>query len=342
MNFADLKKFDESLENQGGVNSSLELNSLTSQAFLKPKHLLFAKNSKLLDSLKEVLSENTHEMGLVTDSAVWEKYSEKEAFLTNLGLVCTSADVDFSMTYLSKPFFDLKMSHFDLKKDGVESKSATINPEAWVGPNVFIGDNVNIEASVKIHPGCVLMAGVSVGEGSELLPNVTLYPNVQLGKNVRIHSNTTIGADGFGYNFKDGVHHKVWHMGSVILEDDVEIGACSAVDGGTFSPTVIGAGSKIDNMVQVGHNCQFGKGVIVCGHVGLGGSMQIGDYVVFGGKGGARNGVTVGSGAQIGGGALINNDIEAGAIVSGYPARPLKEWLRGLAYLRKESLKTRS
>ena len=182
------------------------------------------------------------------------------------------------------------------------------------------------------------MSGVEIHEGTEIFPNTVVYRNVKIGKHVRIHGNCTIGADGFGYNFKNGEHLKVWHMGSVIIHDHVEIGAGTCIDSGTFSPTIIGAGSKIDNLVQIGHNCRLGKGVILCGQSGLAGSCSLGDYVVLGGKAAVGNGVTVGKASQIAGNAGVISNIGDGVVVGGFPARDIKEWMKGVAYVRKHSL----
>ena len=147
-----------------------------------------------------------------------------------------------------------------------------------------------------------------------------------------------IGADGFGYNFSKGVHHKVWHVGSVVIGNDVEIGGGTCIDGGTFSPTYIGNGSKIDNQVQVGHNCKLGTGVVLCGQVGIGGSTTIGDYTVLGGAAMVANGMKIGKAVQIAGGSGVTGAIEDGAVVGGFPARDIKEWFKGVAYVRRQSL----
>ena len=122
---------------------------------------------------------------------------------------------------------------------------------------------------------------------------------------------------------------------------NVEIGANSCVDQGTFSPTTIGDGTKVDNHVQIAHNCKIGRGVIICGHVAFGGSAVIGDFTVLGGKAAVGNGVIVGKACQVAGNAMVNSDIEDSSVVAGHPARPLKEWLRGVAWLRQQSLKSK-
>jgi UDP-3-O-[3-hydroxymyristoyl] glucosamine N-acyltransferase len=240
------------------------------------------------------------------------------------------------MTKLSLPFYQNIKESWNDEVDGRQMGTVDIDPSSWIAQHVFIGKDVVIGKNVRIYPGVRILSGSSIGDDCELFPGVTIYQNVKIGNAVRIHGNTTIGADGFGYNFRDGIHHKLWHMGGVIIGDNVEIGANSCVDGGTFSPTLIGAGSKFDNHVQVGHNCIIGSGVILCGHVAIGGSSELGDFTVFGGKSGMGHAMKLGKACQVGGGALVNRDWPDGSVLGGHPARPLKEWMKGLAYVRNQ------
>jgi UDP-3-O-[3-hydroxymyristoyl] glucosamine N-acyltransferase len=241
------------------------------------------------------------------------------------------------MSYFSKPFYDLKLEGVNDIVDGRQMGSVNQNSSAWIAQGVFIGENVTIAANVKIHSGVVVMSGVSIGENTEIFPNAVIYRNVKIGKNVRIHSHCSIGSDGFGYNFSKGEHLKVWHTGSVVIEDEVEIGANCTIDCGTFSPTLIGAGSKLDNQVQIGHNCKLGIGVIMCGQSGLAGSCIVLDYAVLGGRVAVAPGITIGKAAQIAGNAGVIGNVRDGEVVGGFPARDIKEWMRGVAVLRKMS-----
>ncbi len=166
---------------------------------------------------------------------------------------------------------------------------------------------------------------------------MTIYPFTKIGKGCRIHSGTVIGADGFGYTFHQGQHHKIWHMGGVEISDDVEIGSNTSIDQGTFSPTRIGAGTRIDNLVQIAHNCKIGKGCVLCGQVGLAGSVTLEDFVVIGGQAALGPDCHIGMGTQIGGKAGVMEAAvwPAGSKIAGFPARDLKEWLRGLALAKK-------
>ena len=325
----------------GDINSLTEILCPKDLSNIEQGHFLFVKDKKFLNKILENVDElNNKKFGLIIDQGLFEKSSEQAStFIKNSLSWCITTDcMNISISRVSKYFYDIReLSLFPLV-DGRQMSSTVIDPSANISQNVSIGANIIIEKNVTIHSGAVIMANSHILEDSVIYPNVTIYPFVKIGKNNRIHSSSVIGADGFGYNFQDGLHHKIWHFGSVITGDNVEIGANSCVDGGTFSPTLIGDGCKIDNHVQIGHNCKLGVGVIVCGHVAIGGSSTLGDFTVFGGKSGMGNGHSLGRGCQVAGGALVNSDWPDGSTLGGHPARNLKEWMRGLAYVRKESL----
>lgn len=209
--------------------------------------------------------------------------------------------------------------------------SAVVDRTVQLGREVRVGPHVTIEPGSKIGDHCILHAGVyvgrnvTIGEGTHLYPNVVLYDDTQVGARVRVHSNTVIGADGFGYaqeKTNTGVEHvKIHHMGRVVIGDDVEIGASSTIDRGTVGDTVIGKGSKIDNQVQIGHNCQLREGVIICGNTGLSGSVKVGKYAVIAGFCGIANGVEIGDTAIIGAMTGVQGNIPTGTIWAGIPAR---------------------
>ncbi len=332
MNFNQLTNYDPTLQI---ITTQVDADVVTicNLENLQEKALIFLGDAKFLKHFLTI--KNPPKLHII----LHESLKEQAPVLREHYSLGLSSKPSVCMSLLSKPFYQAKVQKLNSWHDARQSGEVQVDPSAYIAQGVFLGEGVKIGANVKIHAGCVIDGMCEIGEGSEIYPNVTIYPFVKIGKNVRIHSGTTIGADGFGYNFDKGVHHKVWHFGGVEIGDDVEIGANSCVDAGTFSSTKIGPGSKLDNHVQIGHNCRLGAGVVICGHVALGGSTSLGDFTVVGGKAGFGNGLTLGKGCQVAGGALVNCDWPDGSVVAGHPARPLKEWLKGVAWLRKESLK---
>jgi UDP-3-O-[3-hydroxymyristoyl] glucosamine N-acyltransferase len=197
------------------------------------------------------------------------------------------------------------------------------DPSASIGPLCVIEAGARIGARADLRAGVYVGHDVIIGEDCQLMPGVRLYAGSELGRRVRLHANTVVGSDGFGYEFVDGRHEKVPQIGKAVIEDDVEIGAGCTIDRARFGRTVIGEGTKIDNLVQIGHNVIIGKHCILCAQVGISGSVVIEDYVVLAGQAGVGGHITIGRGAKIGGGAAVTSDLAAGSSVNGYPAIPL-------------------
>ena len=339
MNLGNLKALDPTLVIIKG-EEELSVLGITDNFAHAHQHIIFIKNKKFLAEWLDKI-DSAPNTGIIFEKKFFELLNDenKKQVIDLAYFTATADDVNLSMTYISKPFFDEKFKNSNDIVDGRQMGSAQIDSSAWISQGVFIGENVSIHSEVKIHSGVVIMSGAEIGKGSEIFPNTVIYRNVKIGMNVRIHANSTVGSDGFGYNFRNGEHLKVWHMGSAIVGDTVEIGANTSIDGGTFSPTIIGAGSKIDNLVQIGHNCRLGVGVVICGQAGLAGSCTLGDYVVMGGGAAVAPGITIGRGAQIAGNAGVISNVSEGETVGGFPARDIKEWLKGIAFVRKLSLK---
>jgi UDP-3-O-[3-hydroxymyristoyl] glucosamine N-acyltransferase len=215
----------------------------------------------------------------------------------------------------------------------VLGRGVTLGDHVTVGPYAVLGDGVVLGDRAWIDAHAVLGAGVRVGPDSHVFPHATLYAGTELGARVAIHAGVRLGSDGFGYVFGDGQHRKIPHVGRCLVEDDVEIGANTTVDRGSIGDTVIGAGTKIDNLVQLGHNVRLGRLCLVMSQVGIAGSATIEDGVILAGQAGLGGHITVGKGARIGGQAGVFGDVPAGATYSGYPARPHKESLRTQAML---------
>jgi UDP-3-O-[3-hydroxymyristoyl] glucosamine N-acyltransferase len=182
-----------------------------------------------------------------------------------------------------------------------------------------------IAETVTQHTGCVVGHNCTIGENTILYPHVTLYPNTHIGTNVIIHAGAVIGADGFGFYQHNGQHKKIPHIGSVYIEDDVEIGANTTIDRGCLGETRIGQGSKIDNLVQIGHNVKIGKHCIIVSQTGISGSTQLGDYVTMGGQVGVIGHLKIGDRVMFKARSVVTKSISEAGTYTGYPARPLME-----------------
>ncbi|MCP4249083.1 MAG: UDP-3-O-(3-hydroxymyristoyl)glucosamine N-acyltransferase [bacterium] len=207
--------------------------------------------------------------------------------------------------------------------DGVElDESASLGPNASIGAGCKIGRGVRLMANVCLAEDCV------VGDDTIIYPNVTVYAHTRIGARVAIHAGTVIGSDGFGY-FPDSGGLANWpHVGNVVIEDDVEIGANTCIDRAKFGTTLIEQGAKIDNLVQIAHNCRVGRWAILAGQAALSGSVVLEDGVVLGGRSGCSDHVTVGRGAKLAACAVAAGDVAAGTTQAGFPCRPVRQWLQ--------------
>jgi UDP-3-O-[3-hydroxymyristoyl] glucosamine N-acyltransferase len=211
--------------------------------------------------------------------------------------------------------------------------AARIGEQASILPFASVGEGSVIGARCWLHTGAVVGRECKLGDDVVLYPNVVLYDGTILGNRVIIHANAVIGADGFGYRLHDGRHVKVPQLGHVEIGDDVEIGACTTIDRGTFQATRIGDGTKIDNLVQIAHNCRIGRHNLLVSQMGIAGSSSTGDYVVIAGQVGIRDHVHIGDGALIGAKAGVTKDVPPGERMLGAPATPEKEQKRILMTL---------
>jgi UDP-3-O-[3-hydroxymyristoyl] glucosamine N-acyltransferase len=214
-------------------------------------------------------------------------------------------------------------------------EGALVDPGAEVGPFVTIGSGAHIGARTRIGAGSSIGPGVAIGEDCILHPRVSLYERVTIGARCVVHSGAVIGADGFGFEMAGGAYQKVPQVGTVAIGDDVEIGANTCIDRATLGATVIGDGTKLDNMVHIAHNCRIGGHVVIAAQTGLAGGVTIGDYAVVGGQVGVGDKARIESRAVIGSGAgiLTAKIVRAGEPVWGTPARPLRQYLQQLATL---------
>jgi UDP-3-O-[3-hydroxymyristoyl] glucosamine N-acyltransferase len=223
---------------------------------------------------------------------------------------------------------------------GIDPKShvdpgAQIGVEPSIHPFVVVGAGTIVGARCRIHNGVSIGRDCRVGDDVTIHPNAVLYDGTLVGNRVIIHAGAVLGADGFGYRFSDGKHVKVPQLGHVEIGDDVEIGACTTIDRGTFQATRIGDGTKIDNLVQIAHNCRIGRHNMLVSQMGIAGSSTTGDYVVIAGQAGIRDHVHIGTGAVIGAKAGVAHDVGDGERMLGAPATPEREQKRILLSLEK-------
>ena len=206
--------------------------------------------------------------------------------------------------------------------------SARIGRNVAIYPFVFVGDDAIIGDGTTLYPGSVISDGCRLGRDCIIHPNAVLYQNVVLGDRVEIHAGSVLGGDGFGYRQIEGRHVKVPHSGRLELDDDVEVGANCAIDRATFEATRIGEGTKIDNMVMIGHNNQIGRHNLLCGQVGIAGGCKTGDYVVMAGQAGIKDKTQIGDHVVVGAQAGVHRNMPEGQQVLGSPAIPVREQRR--------------
>ena len=221
-----------------------------------------------------------------------------------------------------------------------------VDPTANVADGCRLEPGVVIGANAQIGSGCLIGANTVIGQGVTIADNSHIGPLVtldfcQIGSHVIIHTGVRIGQDGFGFAMGPEGHMKVAQLGRVLVEDDVEIGANTTIDRGTGPDTVIGAGSKIDNLVQIGHNVQIGRCCVIVSQVGISGSTVVGDFAAMGGQVGIAGHLEIGPGAQIAAQSGVMRNVGPGEKIGGSPAQPFREWMRGVAAIEKMSKKSK-
>jgi len=227
-----------------------------------------------------------------------------------------------------------------------EHESIGISERASVASSSKIGDGVDIHdfvvisadaeigANTRIYPNSTIGPGSKIGADCIIYPNVTVYDGCTIGDRVTIHSGSVIGQDGFGYATHDGEHHKIPQIGGVVIEDDVEIGANCAIDRGTLGDTVVGRGSKLSNLIAIGHNTKVGPNCLLVAQVGIAGSTNVGESCVFGGQVGVVGHIKIGDKVHVGAQAGVINDVPNGMAVVGSPAQPITQAKRSLMLLK--------
>jgi UDP-3-O-[3-hydroxymyristoyl] glucosamine N-acyltransferase len=214
------------------------------------------------------------------------------------------------------------------------SDKAKTDEDVSVYPMAFVSDGASIGRKTVIYPGVFIGENSSVGDECIIYPNVTVRENVKIGSRVIIHSGAVIGSDGFGYVMEKGMHYKIPQVGGVIIGDDVEIGANAAIDRATTGNTIIGRGTKIDNLVQIAHNVKIGENSVIAAQTGVAGSTEIGNYVVFGGQAGVADHTRIDDGVMVGAQSGAMGHVKKG-IYSGSPMIPHRDWLKSIAIFAK-------
>lgn len=298
-------------------NSHMEVDGISSSENPKKGTVVFLQDVKGLENLKDV--------GVVP---------------------IVSQEIDFP-TYIRVKDVRLALarflSHFHPEKhpSGVSDKAyieegVRLGKDVYVAPFVYLGRGVVLEDGVKVYPFCYIGEGVRIGRNSVLFSGVHVYPYCVIGEGVRIHSGSVIGADGFGYYVGPEGIFKLNHIGRVVIQDHVEIGANTCIDRALIDETVIGKNTKIDNLVQVGHNCRIGENNIIVSQVGLSGSVRTGKGVVLAGQVGVADHVEIGDGAVVSAKAGVSKNLEGGKVYGGViPAMEWSKWKRIYAYILK-------
>jgi UDP-3-O-[3-hydroxymyristoyl] glucosamine N-acyltransferase len=240
----------------------------------------------------------------------------------------------FALVKVLELFYKVKKSYPEMvHPTAVLSEGVKLEKGVHIGANVVLEEGVGIKSQTVILTGSFVGADSVIGENTLIYPNVTIRENVEIGKNVIVHSGTIIGADGFGYVKEGGIHHKIPQVGKVRIEDDVEIGANVTIDRATLGVTQVGKGTKIDNLVQIGHNVEIGENCIIVAQVGIGGSTKIGHDTIIAGQAGLAGHIRIGNRVVIGAQSGVTKNVPDDNTIFGYPAREISKTKKIEAHL---------
>jgi UDP-3-O-[3-hydroxymyristoyl] glucosamine N-acyltransferase len=254
------------------------------------------------------------------------------------GLACAQIVVTnpaLAMARVVEKFFVPQRPALGVNKLVSRGNDVVLGEGVSIWPFVTLDDRASIGRGTTLYPNVFVGEGSVIGEDCVIYPNVTIRERVTIGNRVIIHSGTVIGSDGFGYIQEGGRHHKIPQVGTVVIEDDVELGANVTVDRATFGQTIVRRGTKVDNLVQIAHNVEVGEHNILVAQVGIAGSSRTGHHVMVGGQAGIADHVTVGDFAMIAARSGLNRDVPAKEVVAGAPALPRMEWLKAMAIVAK-------
>jgi UDP-3-O-[3-hydroxymyristoyl] glucosamine N-acyltransferase len=311
----------EQVQGQVSGDASVQLTGFAPAGNAKPGDLTFAENE-----IYFARAEQSAAAAILIDG----DYAPSKKILIRVA----SARIAFAK--ILPLFFPDRKFPGGIHPSAVVAATAQIDPAAHIGPFCVIGENVQIGARVVLQAANYVDADCQIGEDSHLFPRVTLYSRSQIGRRVRIHAGTVIGSDGFGYVPDGGVHRKVPQIGQVVIHDDVEVGANVTIDRGALGPTIIGKGTKIDNLVQIAHNVVTGDHCLIVAQAGVAGSTQLGDYVTLAGQVGLAGHLKIGNRVTVAAQSGVMHDIAEGEKWWGTPAqsdRPMKRQLLALQQL---------
>jgi len=296
-------------------NATATLEGFAPADSAKPGDLTFAENEDFF-----VRAENSAATAIIAE----KRFTSTKKILIRVA----SARIAFAKALAL--FFPERVFAGGIHPTAVVAPGAKIDSTAHIGPHCVIGEHVHIGARTVLQGGNFIGEDSRLGEDVNLFPNVTVYPHTEIGRRVRIHANTVIGSDGFGYVLDGGIHRKVPQIGNVLIGDDVEIGAGVTIDRGALGSTVIGKGTKVDNLVQIAHNVEIGEGSLLISQVGIAGSTKLGDYVVLAGQTGVAGHLKIGNHVTVTAKSGVMHNIPDGEKWFGIPAQPDKQSKRQL------------
>ena len=311
------------------IEGTSEISYITGIASLKKAQrgdLSFLANPKYKSEVKD------------TDASLVllpEDYSESSPKINQLFI--KTKNPSRSLAEVCRLIYGKLFSNLPIGLDPLASvhQSAVIGDGVSVGPFCYIGKGVRVGKNTIIESHCYIGENVSLGEDCRLYPSVKVLANCEIGNGVHLNSGVVIGSEGYGFEQVGTSHEKIPHLGKVIIEDDVEIGANTCIDRGTVRPTLIGNGVKADNLAQIGHNVKIGDNSLICAQVGIAGSVVIGNNVVLGGQSGISDNIFVGDNVITGGATKVLSNIPAGRVMLGYPAMKMDTQLEVYRNLRK-------
>ncbi len=301
-------------------NADLEITGVASIETATPDKVTFLANEKYARFLADskagaVIAKQRHD-------------ASERSFLIH-------PDPYYSFARCLRLFYELPQASLPAGKaaSAAVAADANIAASAHVGEFVQVGSGTTVGDESRIMTNSVVGRNCKLGKNCLIYPNVTIYDDTIIGDNVTIHAGAVVGSDGYGYAQHQGVHYKVLQVGRVRIEDDVEIGANVTIDRAALGETVVGAGTKIDNLVQIAHNVQIGKGSLLVSQSGVSGSTRLGDYVVLAGQAGLVGHINIGDRVIVAAQSGVTNDVEPDKVVGGSPARDIRDWKKLEAHL---------